>query len=184
MRWLALASIAIGLAASAQDLTSSPAHFREGERSLISRLRLPERLADGDYLVRCAGKAMSSGTLRDVTCHRGEPGDFDRLIERIVVATRKTKVTPARYNAKATRVWFDFSVRVIKRGADVQVASYPHHFNNASLYGESYSAPQRVAASTKYIAKCGTIALIMAAASIDADGNAHEATILKSHNEE
>ncbi len=160
---LALAEEAAAPPEAAQFL---PAVSRTDNFSLAEQISFPWDYASGeDFSVSlaCTVHVSDMGKLAHPFCLGGNDST-QNLERRILSATERAKMVPARYKGRRTPVVFKFTVIFSRSNGEASVSVVPNQFFNVDQFGPTYIAPQLMTNKTKaigYPASCRGANVIM-----------------------
>lgn len=121
---------------------TTPARLADGPDSLESRLRLPEDLPPGRYVVHCEALIRRNGHVDLFLCYMTDRPNR-ALVNAVVGAGRRAKFVPATRDGKSAAVYMVVMVRIDVTDQGPLVLAVPNNGVESERYGLLYSAPQR-----------------------------------------
>ncbi len=161
-----------GLTAHAQ-VTSTPARFGDGEKSVGRLIEFPELRGDTTVTISCLGIVTSRGKLDKESCYLRSPGD-EPFIAAFMKASRKARLVPATFDGRPVSVVFQFRVQFKKEGEEQTIlfAENPGYEENVNAYGAGHIGAQRVMRKETWQKSCPKQAkfVVLARGNVDYDG--------------
>ncbi len=139
-RALSLLLLLYGCQASASVTT--PARLIDGPDSIESKLRLPEDLKVGHYVIQCEAWVRRSGRVRTFLCYSAEKSQR-LLVNAVARAVRHAKFVPATRDGRAAEVCMQVMVRIDVTAQGPLILAVPNNGVEGERYGLFYTAPQR-----------------------------------------
>ena len=120
----------------------SPASFDTGLDDFIgNKITLPNIEGDVSLLIRCESRVSRSGRMSKNNCFALNNAERNYAVT-IEKAADKSRVKPATIDGKATKVWFEYAVRIIREEHNRSAQFYPNWGINFSNYGTDYISAQ------------------------------------------
>ncbi len=139
-RALLLLLLLYGWQASASITT--PARLTDGADSIESKLRLPEGLELGRYIIQCEAWLRRSGRVRTFLCYSPEKSQRP-VVDAVARAGRQARFVAATRDGKTAEVCMQVMVRIDLTAQGPLVLAVPNNGVEAERYGLFYVAPQR-----------------------------------------
>ena len=149
---------------STDPVEFEPSTFRTDEFSLAHQISFPANFKERDDFsvsIACTAHVTRKGKMKHPFCLGGdkESKDFER---RILLATRRAKMNPARVKGIRTPVVVKFTTIFRRTNGEAYVSVVPNHFLNTEKFGVNYSAPQLLTRRSKgYVGTCRRMNLIV-----------------------
>ena len=168
---LALLLALLPLAAPAE--TPSPATFEHEDRALATLIEFPELRGDARAVIRCVAVIERDGKFDRSGCYETQPSD-QVVIAAIGKATKKARMTPARFDGRGREVYVQYRGLIERKGDENTVVIYnnPGLTENVEAYGEAHVAAQRALTNEEWMQVCPqqTRFLVWAKAHVDESG--------------
>ena len=161
--------------------TPTPARFEHEDRALARLIEFPELRGDARAVIRCVAVIERDGEFDRSGCYETQPSD-QVFIAAIVKATKKARMTPARFDGRSREVYVQYRVVMERKGEEntVEILNNPGLAENVDAYGEAHVAAQRALTKEPWMSACPqqTRFLVWAKAHVDETGRQSSISLL------